>query len=583
MKRLLGLTILLMIPALGWAQFATYPISQTTYFTSSLNTNGGTVIDTTVAPARGIINHKFSWTVLGTVSAGAIKLQKSVDKTNWTDCIAAQTVTSAGGPTSITSCVSPYLRLFPSTAITGTGTVVVTYTGYVDAPAVSSSLGTVGIDQITAHANEVVCISGCSGGTTDTDDASIAAGQATGLSLALSQVYDGTVWRRFTIGTAGTASAQVVTVQGVASMTPILATLSGTNTVTTVSTVTSLSQFAGAAINLGSGAASTGTLRMIAATDSPEVTVLGATGDAAASAGGTGSISAKLREISTQLNGTLTVSGGAADGATFTAGSSVETPAGGLYEASPTTCTTGKTCAVGLTTNREFKVDLTTAAMTAATTPFAVRASDGTNFISDAAVGAAISSNPVPSGCEFETSPTTISSGQAGVIHCTAGQLAMVTLFNGTNQMPAMDAIARRGYIELSDGTNGQAVDPCQDAALTKTNINVRIAGTSLTQLVAAQSSKTTYICWLKIEADGTSEIASVIEAAHTSTACDGSQTALEGNTTAANGIALGANGGFIAGNGGYAVYKTSATAHEICGLDSGSNPVHYTGQWVAR
>lgn len=46
------------------------------------------------------------------------------------------------------------------------------------------------------------------------------------------------------LGTAGTASSDVITVQGIAAMTPILATLSGTNniaTVTTVSAVTAIS------------------------------------------------------------------------------------------------------------------------------------------------------------------------------------------------------------------------------------------------------------------------------------------------------------------------------------------------------
>lgn len=46
------------------------------------------------------------------------------------------------------------------------------------------------------------------------------------------------------LGTAGTASTDVITVQGIAAMTPILATLSGTNniaTVTTVSAVTAIS------------------------------------------------------------------------------------------------------------------------------------------------------------------------------------------------------------------------------------------------------------------------------------------------------------------------------------------------------
>ena len=50
-------------------------------------------------------------------------------------------------------------------------------------------------------------------------------------------------------------------------------------TVTTCSTVTTLSQFAGNAINLGAGAAGTGTLRTITASDSPEVTSLGVMDD----------------------------------------------------------------------------------------------------------------------------------------------------------------------------------------------------------------------------------------------------------------------------------------------------------------
>ena len=77
------------------------------------------------------------------------------------------------------------------------------------------------------------------------------------------------------LGTAGTASADVISVQGIASMTPILATLSGTNniaTVTTVSTVTSLSQFSGNAIDTNSGNKSAGTLRVVLATDQPQLT-----------------------------------------------------------------------------------------------------------------------------------------------------------------------------------------------------------------------------------------------------------------------------------------------------------------------
>ena len=42
----------------------------------------------------------------------------------------------------------------------------------------------------------VTCTSGCSGGTTDTDDGAIAAGQTIGLSGALNYVYDGAGWVR---------------------------------------------------------------------------------------------------------------------------------------------------------------------------------------------------------------------------------------------------------------------------------------------------------------------------------------------------------------------------------------------------
>jgi hypothetical protein len=51
------------------------------------------------------------------------------------------------------------------------------------------------------------------------------------MTLSINYVYDGSNWVRKTVGTAGTAAAQVVTIQGIASMTPILATVTATNLV----------------------------------------------------------------------------------------------------------------------------------------------------------------------------------------------------------------------------------------------------------------------------------------------------------------------------------------------------------------
>lgn len=92
--------------------------------------------------------------------------------------------------------------------------------GEVNVPVLVNSDGTV---HVTGGAG------GGGGTTTDPDDASIAVAQTNDNVNGLSMVYDGSVWRRQTVGTAGTAAAQVTTVQGVASMTPLLtATFSGT-------------------------------------------------------------------------------------------------------------------------------------------------------------------------------------------------------------------------------------------------------------------------------------------------------------------------------------------------------------------
>jgi hypothetical protein len=114
------------------------------------------------------------------------------------------------------------------------------------------------------------------------------------------------------LGTAGVASADVLTVQGIASMTALkvdgsgvtqpvsgtvtanagtgtftisgavtqsgtwnvgtVTTVTGVTTVTTVSTVTSLTQFNGNAIDTNSGVKSAGTLRVVIATDQPALT-----------------------------------------------------------------------------------------------------------------------------------------------------------------------------------------------------------------------------------------------------------------------------------------------------------------------
>lgn len=80
----------------------------------------------------GINSHKIQWSTIGTVSGGACKLQGAAtfSMASPSDIISAQTVTSNGGPTvAASSAAVNYIQMTCSTPITGTGSVVVYYTG----------------------------------------------------------------------------------------------------------------------------------------------------------------------------------------------------------------------------------------------------------------------------------------------------------------------------------------------------------------------------------------------------------------------------------------------------------------------
>lgn len=113
------------------------------------------------------------------------------------------------------------------------------------------------------------------------------------------------------LGTAGTASSDVLTVQGIASMTPLLvtATSSGTGAV-------NLTQLAGNAVSVGNGGTGTGVLRVAQVSD------------------GTG----KLASVDTITNA-VTVIGGAASGASKS-GNPVQI--GGVFNTTQPTVTNGQ-------------------------------------------------------------------------------------------------------------------------------------------------------------------------------------------------------------------------------------------------
>ena len=83
------------------------------------------------------------------------------------------------------------------------------------------------IMQVTATAGgsaQVECAAGCGGGTTDTDDGSIAGGQTIGLQGALSNVWSGAGWVRLTQGQALMAASIPVTFASDQSALPVTGT-----------------------------------------------------------------------------------------------------------------------------------------------------------------------------------------------------------------------------------------------------------------------------------------------------------------------------------------------------------------------
>lgn len=301
-----------------------------------------------------------------------------------------------------------------------------------------------------------------------------------------------------------------------------------TGVLATVSTVTSLSQFGGNAINLGAGAVGTGTLRITQASDSPEITAL-------------------------QLidNPVGSLSGGAAGTSSFAAG--------GVYNSTPPTLTTGQQASLQLTSDGSLKVSGAT----------------GTTQYAEDAVHASGDSMVFVGAIRRDTTPSS-SAGTAGdysAMNVDAnGRLYVnATLYNSSGtELTSGDVTedaaetaggtgpmvlsVRRDAAASSAGSTGdnatfntdangllwtRQLDPC--TAIRPTTLPISAAADAA--IITASASNRTYICGGLIAAQGTGETISLWEG--TGTACGTGSAALVGSTTEANGVALAANGGF--------------------------------------
>ncbi len=167
---------------------------------------------------------------------------------------------------------------------------------------VSGTVAVTGSATAANQATEIASLASIDGKITavDTGAVVIASGSVTANLGTIAGVS--TAAKQPALGTAGTASTDVITVQGIAAMTPLLATLSGTNNIATVTAVTAISSALPAGNNnigdvdvatlpaLVAGTANIGDVDVLTVPADP----FGVNADAASA---TGSISAKLRFI----------------------------------------------------------------------------------------------------------------------------------------------------------------------------------------------------------------------------------------------------------------------------------------------
>lgn len=137
MRRLmLLLTLLVCLAESGYSQIQIVASSRITSTTTA-----GNVINEI---GTGVNLHKITWNVSGTVSSCSVKLEKAATSTGpWTDLISGASCTSNGGPSTLTSGVTNFVRV-NATTFSGTGSLTVNYRGYTDRVANGTASGTAG-------------------------------------------------------------------------------------------------------------------------------------------------------------------------------------------------------------------------------------------------------------------------------------------------------------------------------------------------------------------------------------------------------------------------------------------------------
>lgn len=407
--------------------------------------------------------------------------------------------------------------------------------------------------------------------------------QENGAALTALQLIDNIVG-----GSAGTPDADVLSVQGIASMTPLLVTASATNLDVQIGGSDTLSVQSNS-LNLVPGLAEDG----VHASGEAGALMLAVRQDSQVDFAADGD----RVPLSIDADGNLRVAfsgaaGGtsATDNGTFTAGGTAQTPIGGYYQTSVSACTDDNTCAVGITVGRAMKVALAN--------------SDGSlaTYATDMTIGSAfgstgpglVGSYKIFDGAALPTTANVNTEEEAAPIAVTLQgiQFGFLTNVDGSKQLGKLedDAHASADYgvpvwarridaAAVSGGSDAdystfnvdalgllwtRSLDPCSGVA--KTTIPISIATATTTELTSALAGASTnyYVCSINLVAAAAQTLALADDDTDN---CASVTAGMAGGTTAAAGWSFGANGGIVLGNGSSTVLKTNGTNRVICAV----------------
>ncbi len=165
--------------------------------------------------------------------------------------------------------------------------------------------------------------------------------------------------------------------------------------------------------------------------------------------------------------------------------------------------------------------------------------------------------------------------------------IASVKMTNGTQTMPTMDAVARPGFVKMTDGTSVAGVtaastlavaatpalvvtqspngDPCTLSTVAKSSVAVNVGSATTVKLVDVSASKVIYVCGFAASIAGTTPSVTFKYGTNVSTDCDTGATAMTGTI-------LPLTGSFIRLGDGATVMQTAA-AKQLCVTTGGTSP----------